>query len=206
MRRHRRYCQWEKRFKRLCFSFNISVMISVRCQWATAQPLHTILGKLGVKTRDKSQECHGHVLDDRLHSLSFRSFRSQFYIPVPCNEGLPLPQTLSCPTCNEQNFRLCRIVNPNTSILYQVRRSLRTRHRGGEKLERLLLAMTNPAAFADSAEPAGHVNQSFYKLEANLKFAKNLSFSFLSDIITEKKTTRTKINALDLRLIQKCDH
>ena len=125
-------------------------------------------------------------------SLSFRSFRSQFYIPVPC-KGLPLPQTLSCPTCNEQNFRLCRIVNPNTSILYQVRRSLRTRHRGGEKLERLLLAMTNPAAFADSAEPAGHVNQSFYKSEANLKFAKNLSFSFLSDIITEKKTTRTKI-------------
>ena len=66
--------------------------------------------------------------------------------------------------------------------------------------------MTNPAAFADSAEPAGHVNQSFYKSEANLKFAKNLSFSFLSDIITEKKKTRTKINALDLRPIQKCDH
>ena len=144
-------------------------------------------GNLGSRLKTSLKNVTVMCLMTGCSSLSFRSFRSQFYIPVPCNEGLPLPQTLSCPTSNEQNFRLCSIVNPNTSILYQVRRSLRTRHRGGEKLERLLLAMTNPAAFADSAEPAGHVNQSFYKSEANLKFAKNLSFSFLSDIITEKK-------------------
>ena len=32
---HRHYCQWEKS---LFFSFNISVMVDVRCQWATHDP------------------------------------------------------------------------------------------------------------------------------------------------------------------------